>query len=283
MPTDMAAPAMPTDMAAPVLEPPLTKLGSVPRLVAIGDLHGDLDATRRALVLAGAIDASDRWIGGPLVVVQTGDVLDRGDDDRAVVELLERVRAQAKAQGGRLISLSGNHEVMNVLHDFRYVSAGANAAFGGDAGRRAAFAPGGEFARILAGWPVTAQVGDSVFVHGGVLEKHVRYGLGRIDREMAAFMRGEAERPPVIAVDSDSPIWTRLYSSDPGPDACAELGRVLAALGAARMVVGHTVQAQGINAACGGQVWRIDVGLSRAYGGVPQVLEVVGSTARALH
>src|SRR5262245_45911028 len=49
------------------------------RVVAIGDLHGDLDSARRALVLAGAIDDKDAWIGGKLVVVQTGDEIDRGD------------------------------------------------------------------------------------------------------------------------------------------------------------------------------------------------------------
>src|SRR5436309_2323981 len=43
------------------------------RLVAIGDLHGDLDHTRRVLRLAGAVDDHDRWIGGRLVLVQTGD------------------------------------------------------------------------------------------------------------------------------------------------------------------------------------------------------------------
>src|SRR5690242_9803231 len=51
------------------------------RLVAIGDLHGDLDATRAVLRLAGAIGDGDKWTGGKLVVVQTGDQLDRGDGE----------------------------------------------------------------------------------------------------------------------------------------------------------------------------------------------------------
>ena len=35
------------------------------RIIALGDLHGDLNATRQALHLAGAIDESDHWVGGP--------------------------------------------------------------------------------------------------------------------------------------------------------------------------------------------------------------------------
>ena len=42
------------------------------RIVAFGDVHGDLEAARGALRLAGAIDEQDRWIGGDLIVVQTG-------------------------------------------------------------------------------------------------------------------------------------------------------------------------------------------------------------------
>jgi hypothetical protein len=48
------------------------------------------------------------------------------------------------------------------------------------------------------------------------------------------------------------------------------------------MVVGHTVQEPHISSACGGRVWRIDVGMSRHYGGAPSVLEVVGDRVRAL-
>ena len=49
------------------------------RIVAFGDVHGDLEAARGALRLAGAIDEQDRWSGGDLIVVQTGDKLDSGD------------------------------------------------------------------------------------------------------------------------------------------------------------------------------------------------------------
>ena len=73
--------------AAIAAEPIPTRCPGVPRIVAIGDLHGDLDACRRALRLGGAIDDADRWIGGDLVVVQTGDQLDRGDDEQAIIDL----------------------------------------------------------------------------------------------------------------------------------------------------------------------------------------------------
>src|SRR5579862_9993037 len=65
------------------------------RMVAIGDLHGDLGGARAALRAAGAIDEADRWIGGDLEVVQLGDVLDRGDDESKILELLERLDAEA--------------------------------------------------------------------------------------------------------------------------------------------------------------------------------------------
>ena len=41
------------------------------------------------------------------------------------------------------------------------------------------------------------------------------------------------------------------------------------------MVVAHTVQERGINAACQEQVWRVDVGMAAYYGGTPEVLEVI--------
>jgi hypothetical protein len=270
------------------------------RIVAIGDLHGDVAATRVALRLAGALGPDDHWAGGKLVVVQTGDQLDRGDDEPEILELLERLGKEASAAGGALHVLNGNHEVMNVEGDFRYVTpdgfhdyAGEKAVVHGDAvqgapaaqrGRAAAFLPGEPVAKRLAKRPSILQVGDNVFVHGGLLEKHVRYGIERINREIQTWMSTpRLQRAPSIAMSPDGPLWLRIYSDGvPASDACEELGKVLRLLSAKRLVVGHTVQEQGINSACGGRVWRIDVGLSRYYGNSASVLEIMADSVRPL-
>lgn len=249
------------------------------RLVAIGDLHGDLDATRRALRLAGALSETDHWAGGSLTVVQTGDTIDRGDEDREVLDLLERLRAEAEQAGGALITLHGNHEVMNVASDLRYVSQASAAAF--SMGRARAFAPGGPYALKLAAWPVIQQVGDSVFVHGGVLPHHVRYGIEKLNRETSQWMRGAGPVPSLL-MQEDAPIWTRVYSTPGVPSDCVQLAQALNALSANRMIVGHTPQPNGINADCEGRVWRIDTGLSRHYGGPMQVLELAQGSVRVL-
>ncbi len=246
------------------------------RIVAIGDLHGDLAATRKALRLAGATDASDGWVGGELVLVQTGDVLDRGDDDRLILDLLERLRGEAEQAGGAVLALSGNHEVMNVQQNFSYVTSGGFAAFASEGGRQNAFRPGGTYAAILAEYPIVMKVGDTVFVHGGVLPKHVVYGLDRMNQEVRSWMLGELAWPPAIIVDGDGLLWTRVYSVPAGPADCEQLEEALTMLDAKRMVVGHTPQLTGITSACDERVWRIDVGMSQFYGGPIQILEIRG-------
>jgi hypothetical protein len=270
--------------AAPAGRRHLTALAApaAPRIVAIGDLHGDLEATRKALRLAGAIDEHDRWVGGTLVVVQTGDVIDRGDDDRAVLDLLERLAQEAKAAGGALYTLAGNHELMNVAQDFRYVTRGSLPPFDALGGRANAFMPGGPYAKLLASRPLFMKVGDTVFVHAGILPKHVAYGLERMNDEVRAWMLGRRPVPPASVVAEDGPIWTRAYGYDPGPTECAQLDEVLRALGAKRMVVGHTPQEAGISSACDGRVFRIDVGMSRFYGGRVQVLDIQGDAVTPL-
>jgi hypothetical protein len=270
------------------------------RLVAIGDIHGDLESAKRVLKLAGAIDDQGAWVGGKLVVVQVGDEIDRGDDDRKVVDLFERLTPEAKKAGGDVVAMDGNHELMNAQFDFRYVTPGGYAEFGdvapknGDVaarvaslderarGRAAAFAPGGDYAKMFAERPIALEVGDTVFVHGGLLSKHVAYGLDKMNDEVHAWLLGKEPAPPPIVVAEDGPVWTRFYSAAPGPAECAELEKTLGMLGVKRMVVAHTVQRGGISSACNDKVWRIDVGLSRYYGGPIQALEIKGDSFTVL-
>lgn len=97
-------------------------------------------------------------------------------------------------------------------------------------------------------------------------------------------------RTPIEEIQND-----RTYSllpADGSPDemsetqhkSCESLAEVLAALGVKRMVVGHQIQEGGISHACEGRVWRIDIGLSRGYGGTDhaEVLEIKGDGVNVL-
>jgi len=275
-----------------------TFLPAVPHIVAIGDVHGDLDATRRALRLARAIDENDKWIGGDLVVVQTGDQLDRGNDEQEILELLEGLVAEAAAAGGALHILNGNHELMNAALDLRYVTEGGFRDFEdaveiddpdslllsfdeSQRARVAAFRPGGKYALLLAGRNVSMQIGENVFVHGGVLPHHVEYGLEQINEETKAWLRDERPRPDSVRGKA-SPIWTRTYSDEVEADDCEILETTLAALSAKRMIVGHTVQDGGAQSYCDGKVWCIDVGMAKHYGGDIEVISIRGDEVEIL-
>jgi len=277
---------------------PAFRFPAAARIVALGDLHGDLDATRRALRLAGAIDADDHWIGGDLVLVQTGDQLDRGNEEQAILDLFQQLVVEAAAAGGAVHLLNGNHEMMNVALDLRYVTPGGFADFQDavavqevdsllasyephERARVAAFRPGGPYAKLLAQRNTAMMVGDNLFVHGGVLLAHLEYGLERLNGEIRRWMRGQGPCPEMIH-ERDSPTWTRTYSDEVDGGDCEQLAAVLASLGAERIIVGHSVHKSGIDSYCDDQVWCIDVGMAHHYGGEPQVIEIVDDTIRVL-
>ncbi|MGH9792999.1 MAG: metallophosphoesterase [Candidatus Acidiferrales bacterium] len=99
------------------------------RVVAVGDIHGDLGNFTAILRQAGIIDAKNRWVAQNVTVVQTGDAIDRSAGSRAVLDLLMELEKQAGRKKSRLIPLLGNHEVMNITGDLRYVTPEEYATF----------------------------------------------------------------------------------------------------------------------------------------------------------
>lgn len=99
------------------------------RIVAIGDLHGDFEAWDETAQAAGLIDEDGIWRGGETVLVQLGDLTDRGPDSLKIIRHLQRLTQQADKAGGQVIVLLGNHEAMNVTGDLRYVHPGEYEAF----------------------------------------------------------------------------------------------------------------------------------------------------------
>ena len=100
-----------------------------PAVMAVGDIHGDFDDFVLILQRSGLIDAQLHWTGNNTTLVQTGDLLDRGSKPRQVMDLLMSLQKEAEKKGGHVVVLLGNHEVMNIMGDLRYVTAGNYASF----------------------------------------------------------------------------------------------------------------------------------------------------------
>ncbi|OAE25392.1 hypothetical protein AXG93_4620s2070 [Marchantia polymorpha subsp. ruderalis] len=109
---------------------PITRVPAAERLVAVGDLHGDFQKTEEVLKLANVLsDTGNKWCGGKTVLVQVGDIIDRGGGELKIYHLFEKLRREAPRHGGAVYCIHGNHEVMNMLGRFRYTSKEAREEF----------------------------------------------------------------------------------------------------------------------------------------------------------
>jgi len=187
----------------------------VERIVAVSDIHGAYDALVTTLQEADVIDKKLAWSGGKTHFVITGDLLDRGPDSRRVMDLIMRLEHEAPLAGGRVHQLLGNHEVMNLIGDLRYVADEEYAAFldiesdeereswyqhfrrskpvdsdevavrwefdqrapPGFFGHRRAFRRDGTYGKWLLEKPLMIVINDTAFVHGGMPPFVAEHGL----------------------------------------------------------------------------------------------------------
>jgi hypothetical protein len=100
-----------------------TTAGSeAPRHIIVGDVHGELAGLKEILAHMDLIDRTGAWSGGDAVLVQTGDVIDRGPHSVEAVQFLRVLQDQSAAAGGQVVRLCGNHELMLLQQDWRYVN-----------------------------------------------------------------------------------------------------------------------------------------------------------------
>lgn len=194
----------------------------VERVVAISDVHGAYGAMVGTLKKAGILDDSLHWSAGYTHLVITGDLLDRGPDSRRVMDLIMGIEPEAETAGGEVHLLLGNHEVMNLVSDLRYVSVEEYAAFAADesaderehwyhiyrdkqllvtneealrtkfdadrpAGffaHRRAFRSDGKYGKWLLKKSLIAVINNTAFVHGGLAPVVADVGLAGINGKM---------------------------------------------------------------------------------------------------
>lgn len=277
----------------------------VPRVVAVGDVHGSSGNLIVILKSAGLLDANLAWTGGASHLVLNGDLIDRGMSDRGVLDLARRLQSEAEAAGGRVHVVLGNHEGMNLKGNLRYVSKESFAEFAdlekqsdrekgwmafkegyrrdqilllrkafderhppGYFGRLRALAPDGEYGSWLLLQPAAIKINGIVFVHGGLTPKSAAMGLNGINEEVHRTLR-TGSRPSDW---NQGPLWYRGNSLQNERIERVPLAQVLESLDARALVVAHTpTGSRRVTTRFNGTLYRTDVGM--AYGARPQALE----------
>lgn len=152
-----------------------------------------------------------------------------------------------------------------------------------------AWSASGELGKWATRNPAIAKIGGILFVHGGISAEYAKLSIDEIDRRVEIAMAKGDDSNSSILDDPLGPLWYRglvmidrdaeaeratMHSPHLQPE--QELGVVLAAFGAQRMVVGHTPDLKGIEILDGGRLARIDTGNSRYYDGPLTWLEITG-------
>ena len=249
------------------------------RVIVIGDLHGDWNSTVNCLYRAGVITKELRWVGGDTVVIQMGDQVDRGgrgynindeNSDLAIINLFADLHLQAMRANGGVYSLIGNHELMNVMGNFTYTSPLGLKEYGGKNGRYQLFKPGGYIAQLLSNRNVIMKIGDWLFVHGGINHNIINnYSIQSINKLMKIYLLGykkleNNDKFKRLFLEEHSLLWNREFAEDNVN--CNNVMKSLKILKSKFMVIGHTPQQNGINSVCNNRLWRVDTGMSQAFG-----------------
>jgi hypothetical protein len=210
-------------------------------------VHGQYFTMLSLLQANGIVDAKVNWNFGDGHLVIVGDVFDRGDKVTDIFWLIYKLEKQAEKAGGKVHFLLGNHEVMVLQNDLRYVNRVYRFTMG--AIRRsynALYGPDTYLGRWLRSKPVAITINDIAFSHAGFSEPMLRLGLSfhevntLFQEQIIDQSEEHVMNDPRLALlyTEAGPIWYRGYFADGFTRGDAQ--HILRRLKAKHVVVGHT-------------------------------------------
>lgn len=254
----------------------------VKKIAVVSDIHGQFDVIRRVLLSHGIIDKDLHWTFGTGHFVVVGDIFDRGGQVTEALWLIHNLQQEAKAAGGRVHFLLGNHETMVMDRDVRYV----NKRYMITAGLLRTpyydlYGPNSYLGQWLRSLPLTIRINDMVFVHGGFSKELLRQvnSLKNINNlyhkyliDSQAQITEEKLEQITLLKGREGPLWYRGYFLDRELEE-KDIDRILKRVGARKMIVGHT-SFQAIRTFFDGKVLAVDS--SMKFGSMGEVLLIEG-------
>lgn len=221
---------------------------AVQKLAALSDIHGQYEICVDLLKNHAVIDENNNWIFGSGHLVINGDVFDRGSRVTEILWLLFKLEKQAEAAGGKVHYLLGNHEVMVLNDDLRYIDSKYLTT-----ARKLGTTYDDLYSKntIIGQWlrtkPVIVKINDMIFNHAGISSDFVSRNLNAAQVNQIFLEQIIDGNKYVIDADplldflsgSNGPVWYRGYFEDNSLN-FVKLNSILAYLNASYIVVGHT-------------------------------------------
>jgi hypothetical protein len=265
-------------------------------IVAIGDIHADFLVLLGVLYLMDIIDKKGYWIGGNTKVVFCGDLLDRygrgnsveTNNMREEVDIIQYLHSLNIESGGNIIWILGNHDLVRVLplnglKDVykRYIG---NQIEGWGEDEEILFTSGGKMAEYIAyNSYLMVKIEEFVFMHGGLnietikkiyRDLHIiepKNFIEKVNREIFLELMGKNKVNKNITELTFIRDFSNTKINKENDKKCKEeMSKIFPLLGMdwykGSFVVGHSIQEYGVPFYCDGRVWRIDLGMSEAFG-----------------
>ncbi len=237
----------------------------VKKQFVISDIEGNFKAFRKLLQTHQIIDDNFNWTFGEGHLVLTGDFFDRGDQVTEVLWLIYALEDKAKAAGGYVHFILGNHEIMNLSNDIRYV----HPKYIENAGLMnvtyvSLFSTCSELGQWLRSKNVMETIGDVLYVHAGISPdvNELYLSASKLNKIVRPYYDDTTYRYPDLRTEilygEKGPFWYRgYYTGDKATN--SEVLATLKQYKVSHIATGHTVVADTISALYGGKVFNTDV------------------------
>ena len=257
------------------LEVEKSETNKVSKALILSDIEANFKQFRLLLEGNGVIDHDFNWTFGDGHLVLDGDFFDRGTQLQEVLWFIYALEDKAKAAKGYVHFVLGNHEIMNLNGDLRYVqpqyfehaklmAKSYLELYGADT----------ELGRWLRTKNIIEKIGNILCMHGGFspIMNRVALPLSKINQVARPYYGDTAYAYPDAITEliySDfGPFWYRGYYTGKVRANIQQVDSTLTFYNSDHIATGHTIISNEVTSNFNGKVFNTDVphakGLSEA-------------------
>jgi Calcineurin-like phosphoesterase len=238
----------------------------VTKQIAISDIEGNFGPFRKLLQSSGVIDSAFNWTFGEGHLVLIGDFFDRGIQVTEVLWLIYSLEEKAKEAGGYVHFILGNHEIMNMSGDLRYVQSKymENATLLGER-YVDLYGENSELGRWLRTKNIVEKIGNILYAHGGISGEINRMdisisGINELSRPFYADSTNTFADKKLDTIFGDfGPFWYRGYYQGRIKATPEQIDSTISKFNIRNIATGHTIVADTISTWYNGKVFNTDV------------------------